>query len=1010
MLGGSASGADFQIGERKLTVPDGFEVELVAASPLVERPMHADFDDRGRLYVADSSGSNEKVEKQLAEKPHRIVRLQDTDGDGRFDKSVVFADKMMLPHGAMWHDGSLFVAAPPSIWKLTDTNDDGVADKREEWFAGKTLTGCANDLHGPFLGPDGWIYWCKGAFAQQTYERPGKPPLVTRASHIFRARPDGSRIEPVMTGGMDNPVEVAFTPDGERIVSATFFQHPAAGQRDGLIHAIYGGLYGKSNDVLDGHVRTSTELMPVMTHLGPAAPAGLMRYRSDAFGPEYRDDLFAALFNLHKVTRHVLDRDGASLKTRDEDFLVGHDTDFHPTDVLEDADGSLLIVDTGGWYKLCCPTSQLHKPDVLGGIYRVRRKDAPRAEDPRGLKQPWPDLPLAQLGDRRPAVRDRAIAYLVRIGEPTVKALAAIVQAHPEEETSRSAVWALSRIDSPAARAAVRTALRDENLAATAAVHVAGLWQDREAAAQLLALLKSENASLKRAAAEALGRLGSGLAAEVTEGLLAAIPSSDRVLAHSITYALIEMGDAERIAPVLHAGTPAARKAAVFALEQIESKHKPKLDDVRPWLFSPEPANRELALWLVPRHPEWMKELGDEVLREASDAKTADEHRVALLALCTVDRAVQSRIARQLGTELSSIPRQLVLRAMARAPLKEMPDEWVLALPRALNGRDDELVVAAIGALPPPKPLAGKVAEPLLTVVGSGDYPHPLRVRALAALPKEVGSLPDPAFEFVREQLSLTATPERRQTAATVLSRAQLRPEQRLSLVEALKDARASELPMLLAAAGRGADEAFGRSVLEVIRELPAARALDPASLKVAFAGFPESIRREGELLAQSALPAEQRARMDELTASLSGGDIRRGQAVFNSTKAACAVCHAIGYLGGNLGPDLTRIGQVRTERDLLEAIVFPSASFVRSYEPAVVATKSGVEHFGIIRKDAPDEVVLATGPGAETRLPRSDVADVRAGGVSLMPPGFDQILTREELADLLAFLKATRW
>ena len=96
------------------------------------------------------------------------MRLEDTDGDGRFDKRTVFADKMMFPEGTMWHDGSLYVAAPPSIWKLTDTDGDGVADQRVEWFQGKTLTGCANDLHGPYLGPDGWIYWCKGAFAEQT--------------------------------------------------------------------------------------------------------------------------------------------------------------------------------------------------------------------------------------------------------------------------------------------------------------------------------------------------------------------------------------------------------------------------------------------------------------------------------------------------------------------------------------------------------------------------------------------------------------------------------------------------------------------------------------------------------------------------------------------------------------------------------------------------------------------------------------------------------------------------
>ena len=108
-------------------------------------PSSRDFDDEGRLYVADSSGSSDRVEKQLADWPHRIVRLEDVDRDGTFDTSVVFADRMMLPEDTMWFDGSLYVAAPPSIWRLTDTNGDGVADEREEWFRGETLTGCAND-------------------------------------------------------------------------------------------------------------------------------------------------------------------------------------------------------------------------------------------------------------------------------------------------------------------------------------------------------------------------------------------------------------------------------------------------------------------------------------------------------------------------------------------------------------------------------------------------------------------------------------------------------------------------------------------------------------------------------------------------------------------------------------------------------------------------------------------------------------------------------------------------
>ncbi len=130
--GALATAADFQFPGHLLTVPDGFEVELLAGPPLVDRLIVADFDELGRLYVADSSGSNDKVEKQLADKPHRIVRLEDADGDGRFEKSVVFADHMMFPSGGMWLDGSLYVSAPPRIWKLTDTDADGVADERVE--------------------------------------------------------------------------------------------------------------------------------------------------------------------------------------------------------------------------------------------------------------------------------------------------------------------------------------------------------------------------------------------------------------------------------------------------------------------------------------------------------------------------------------------------------------------------------------------------------------------------------------------------------------------------------------------------------------------------------------------------------------------------------------------------------------------------------------------------------------------------------------------------------------
>jgi putative heme-binding domain-containing protein len=113
--------------------------------------------------------------------------------------------------------------------------------------------------------------------------------------------------------------------------------------------------------------------------------------------------------------------------------------------------------------------------------------------------------------------------------------------------------------------------------------------------------------------------------------------------------------------------------------------------------------------------------------------------------------------------------------------------------------------------------------------------------------------------------------------------------------------------------------------------------------------------------------------------------------------------------VGGKIGPDLTRIGGIRTERDLLESILFPSASFVRSYEPLTVTTRGGQTFNGIPKKDAPDEMILILAADKEVRIPREDVEEIRPGKVSIMPDGLDKQLTPQELADLIAFLKACK-
>ncbi len=1001
---------------QRFWLADGLTIEQVAGPPLVDRPICADFDEQGRLYVADSSGSNAPVAQQLEERPHRIVRLVDTDSDGRFDQAATFADRMMFPEGTLWFQGSLYVAAPPVIWKLTDTDDDGVADLREEWFNGQTLTGCANDLHGPYLGPEGMLYWCKGAFATQTYERPGQPPLVTRAAHIFRRHPQGGPIEPVMTGGMDNPVELVFTPGGERIFTTTFLTHPAGGQRDGLVHAVYGGVYGKVHDVLEGHPQTGG-LLPPLVHLGAAAPCGLVRLESDGLGNGFRDNLLACLFNMRKVTRHVLVPQGATFTTADSDLLVSDNIDFHPTDVLEDADGSVLLIDTGGWYKLCCPTSQLYKPDVLGAIYRLRREGAARPEDPRGLALDW-NMPAAQLvrllDDPRPVVARRAGERLRSLGSQAVAVLAKEIK-RLTPVARRRAVWTLAGMPQEAARRIIRHALSDtDETVCHAAIHALAVWRDRAAVPMLLTLLKSPLLHHRRAAAEALGRCGDPAAVEPL--IEAAASADDRILEHSLIYALFEIADVPALRAALGRPEARSRRAALLALDMLPHGGL-QAEQAASLLEGSDPLLRETAAWLVLRHPEWGGALAPRLaarLRAAAAAPPAEQaNLVEQLAHLARHPAVQDLLAQTASApDLDLSCRRLALAAMRASGLPRLPDVWLEAIERLEP--DPVLLSAAVEvarSLPPAEPQHERMRALLLRTAEFTELEPGVRLVALAAVPGGKLTLPDGMFDLCCQGLSPETAPAARSAAATVLASADLTPAQLARLTELVPDMGPMELARVLAAFSPSTDEAVGLALVAALKASPILSALPADALRQALAKFGPTVQSaaaEVYSLAEVDIAA-QRAQLEQVLASLGQGDVRRGQALFQSKRLACSACHAMGYLGGRIGPDLTHIGRIRTERDLLESILFPSASFVRSYEPVTVLTHSGQAASGVVLRDNAEEMVLATGVDTQVRIAREEIEEVWPGKVSIMPAGLDKLLSPQELADLVAFLKAAQ-
>jgi glucose/arabinose dehydrogenase len=463
-------------------VPPGFVVEQVAGPPLVRYPLFAAFDDRGRLFVAEGTGANVPGEELAKRKLGRILVLEAADGDGRFATSKVFADRLVFPQGVLWHDGSVYAASHPSLWKFEDAAGRGRAGRRRQLVTGFRFNGNGCDIHGPFLGPDGRLYWTDGRHGYQVKTRDGKV-LEGLAARVWRCRTDGTEVERLCGGGFDNPVQITFTREGEAI--GTMDQGPG----DALLHYVEGGAYPMEHPCLKEFPRTGPLLGPIQQY-SPALPAalcGLTRYRSTHLGKEYRGSLFATHYMLRRIVQTRLARVGSTFRAEDREFLTSDDHDVHLTDMLEDADGSLLFIDMGAWFTYGFPGNPLPRPEVLGGIYRVRRVGAPAVADPWGkslnLAGRTPARLAALLDDPRPRVRGRVVARLARLGAPAVPALRAVLGSPARsEQARRNAVWALCRMDGVAARQAVRLALKDKEAGVRqAAAHAAGLARDEGA-------------------------------------------------------------------------------------------------------------------------------------------------------------------------------------------------------------------------------------------------------------------------------------------------------------------------------------------------------------------------------------------------------------------------------------------------------------------------------------------------------------------------------------------------
>ena len=915
------------------TLPPGFTVELVAGPPLVNHPTMGGFDDKGRLYICDGPGDNMPAKDLLEKLPNNIRRLEDVDGDGKFDKSTMYADKMTFPMGALWHEGYIYTASPPHIWRLRDTDDDGVADERKILVSEFGFTGNAADIHGCFLGPDGRIYWCDGRHGHNFTDADGKPISKGLAARIFSCKPDGTDVQTFAGGGMDNPVEICFTEDGEMLGTVAIFDSKPD-RVDAIVHWVWGGAYPYHPKVL-GEFKTTGDLLPAVSRFGRVAPSGILRYRGNHLGAEYTNDLFHAQFNTHRVVRTKLTRSGSTFTSVDEDFLVSENPDVHLTDVIEDADGSLLVVDTGGWFRIGCPTSQIAKPEILGGIYRIRRTN-----------------------DGKGKVAAKAAAVTLRTGD-----------------------------------------------AETVEPTVADL---------LAAFAKATDPFLVRKLAAELGKKRDPRAVEPLLARLAT-SGSDRFLEHALIYALIEINDASKTAAGLDHAHPDVRRGALIALDQTGSELLTR-ERVAKLLDAGDARLQSTVLGVMQKHPDWAPAVVDWLKARLSNPSLAAEQLPLVentLLAYKADAVIQQLLADALAEDATPTPLRLSLLAtIERSELtgKQTPPAWTAAVARQLAGADDAVVRQAIGT-------ARQLGEEsfhalLMNLARDAARDESLRIAALQAMGAKAGEPDANLFGLLHGRLTRAADPLDRLAAAGVLSALPISRADRSVLVAAVPAAGPLELPALLGVFETAGSAAEGKLLMAALAKSPGLANVTVGQLQRIVAGYNDSaVAAAAEPLVKrlNADVESQRARLSELAAQLDGGDVIRGKNLFTIKKTSCIACHTVQGQGAQIGPDLTKVGQIRSRMDILESILFPSASFVRGFESVTVTTTAGLEVTGILSRETPEAVYLKTTQREEVRVPRKEIDELRPSKLSIMPTGLDKVLTVSELRDVVAYLQSLK-
>lgn len=959
----------------KMTVPEGFHVELVAAEPDLLNPVAMAFDDRGRIFVTESF---EYPRHSAGPGRDRIKILEDTDNDGRVDSVKIFAEGLNIPSGIAVGHGGVWVANAPDILFLEDTDGDDRADKQTVVATGFGRADTHELPNALTWGPDGFLYGLNGVFNPSVVEQSGQKFEFTCA--LFRIDPLTRQFD-LFCEGTSNPWGVTFDDQGSAFVSACVIDH--------FWHLAETGYYHRQGGPYPPHTWKIESIVDYQHQM--AAYCGIEYFDSPAYPAQYRNKFYMG--NIHGGCINVdsVARYGSTYKgTGHPDFLTANDVWFMPVAQKVGPDGCLYILD---WYdRYHCYQDALADPEGIdrghGRLYRVVFGERPQSIQKDLATLSDAEL-IALLTDANIFLRQRASVLLShRLRSTTTNQpqgqgqqtfdllLGALRSALQQAPDSPPLYLAQTTLHAPQLTAAQLMPLLNTSspLLTSWAIQAAATRNvsDNTVRETIRSLAASPDPRVRLQVAIAANKMAGD---QATSWLLQVLQHSQddgllpRIVWQNLLPHIVDEQEAI-IAELAKLGPQSGNDSPTPLLTQLAPRIAARiLADVQPNLKAPADVQAcrvllHIASTIAGNFPEYSSEVIEILLGKLQTGEIRPEAAQSILAQWFKESPQAEALVETNGA--------LVLRCYA----------------------DDTQAIERVAAS-----------------LTDNQQPVEQRVRSL----KAITSLPTSSRDEVLPQL-LSQWIKETQGAQQVPSAWQT------ALLEAIIEhgaaATRSRLVQQLPKLPIGLQATIAERLSQ--REVTALLMLDsiskgnlskdivgPNQVRLLAAHRSESVRQATAMIWGTVRLNDSQERQQvirELNQFLTRdarGDAARGIAVYDRI---CGQCHQMHDRGFEVGPNITRNGRGSFEQ-LLVSVFDPSSVIGEAYKSVTVLTQDGRVLNGIVAEQSDQRIILKLQGGKEEIVPTAMIDEVKQNPQSLMPEGLEQQMTRAELADLFALL-----